>query len=315
MRPAGAVRYNALVIGRIAAAALLLVVSPACDEAAALFGHRDVGDGTRTLGVVVFSRSTAVDPRAAGGAADRFVVEAWFARYRASLEAETRAILGLGALESLPETGACALPATVRADGASRAGASSGGPAAELLDVGRIRVGTGDREHFLSVRTFPDLLGLVGGVTYGGVSALPYRPGRRYVVRGESDRAPWVSAVAPPDWSGLRLNGQAVADGLAGALDGGGFALRWPAPAERSSEVVVTLTWTGASGGIDGVICRAADVGEFDLPAEVAARLPAAPEVAGLTLRVERLSRVSFGMDRVDEALAVFRVSVTAPVR
>ena len=312
----GRVRYTPGVRSKVAIAACILFASAGCDESISLFSHRDAAENTRSLGVVSLSRSVAIETGVAAEV-ERFAIDARFVRFDAAYEADTRAILGLSDLENLPDLDACGpLGANRRAPEADAGTLPPGGAGVELLDVGRIRVGGAERSQYLAVRTFPDLLDVVSGVTYGGVADVPYRAGAAYEVRGDRDRTPWVTVVAPPDWTDLRANGLAVADGLAGALDAGrALELRWTPWTERSSDVVAAFTWTGPDGAPQGFVCHPADDGAFDLPADAAGRLPAAPDLAGLTMRVERFSRVSFQMDRVDEAEAIFRVAVTVPVR
>lgn len=288
-----------------------------CDELG-LVGDRPGGvrGDLRTLGVVTLHSQAAVDPQAPGGlggSGERFVVEARFVRYPPSLEAEVREVLGLAELDGLPPADLCSTrtrSATPGLDSAPR------GTEIELLDVGRILVRGGGAEHPLAVRTFPDLLDMMSGVTYGGVSTLPYIPGRRYDIRGESDRSPWVSVDAPPEWDDLRVNGSSVREGLFGAFDAEPeLELEWIPWTDRPSDLVVSLTWTGGDGARRGLICHPADDGSFRLPASAVDLLPPAPELADMTLRVERVVRVSFPLDRFDEAEALFRVSLAIPVR
>ncbi|MBN1771697.1 MAG: hypothetical protein JXB32_10575 [Deltaproteobacteria bacterium] len=295
----------------------LLVLTAGCDELGLAGERTDAHRGDlRTLGVVTFQSVGMVDLQAPGdvsGSGERFVVEARFVRYPQPLESEVREVLGLAELDGLPPADTCAVrarPAGPVLEPAAR------GAEIELLDVGRILARGGGTEHALPVRTFPDLLDVMSGVTYGGVSALPYIPGRRYDVRGESDRSPWVSVDAPPAWEDLRINGLAVGEGLFGTFDTEPqLEANWIPWTDRPSDVVLSLSWTGADGSRRALVCHPADDGVFQLPADAVAQLPAAPELADLTLRLERVVRVSFPLDRLDEAEAVFRVSLTTPVR
>jgi hypothetical protein len=295
----------------------LLVLTAGCEDFGFAGGRTaDTRGDLRTLGVVNFQAAGTVDPQAPGdnaGSGERFVVEARFVRYPQPLESEVREVLGLADLDGLPPADTCT--ARVRAAGPGLEPAARGDEI-ELLDVGRILARGGGVEQALAVRTFPDLLDVMSGVTYGGVSALPYIPGRRYDVRGESDRSPWVSVDAPPAWEDLRVNGLAVRDGLFGTLDAEPqLELQWIPWADRPSDVVLGLSWTAADGARTGLICHPTDDGAFRLPADAVAQLPPAPELADLSLRIERVVRISFPLDRLDEAEAVFRVSVTTPVR
>ena len=295
----------------------LLALAAGCDDFGFAGGRTaDVRGDLRTLGVVTFQAVGTVDPQAPGdsaGSGERFVVEARFVRYPQPLESEIREVLGLADLDGLPPADTC----TER----TRPGGPALGPAArgdeiELLDVGRILARGGGAEHSLPVRTFPDLLDVMSGVTYGGVSALPYIPGRRYDVRGESDRSPWVSVDAPPAWEDLRVNGLAAREGLFGTFDAEPqLELNWIPWTDRPNDVVLNLSWTAADGARHGLVCHPTDDGAFRLPADAVALLPPAPELADLRLRVERVVRVSFPLDRLDEAEALFRVSLTTPVR
>jgi hypothetical protein len=298
-----------------------LATGAGCDEFGLFSSRADATEDMRTLGVVSFHAASTLDPQGvlggAAGAAERFTVEARFVQFDAPFEAEVREMLGLAELDVLPPVDECTYAALVATPAATLdpdVPAAPGG--VELLDVGRILVRGAGTEQSLAVRTFPDLLDVMSGVTYGGGSALPYGPGRRYEVRGEADRTPWVAVYAPPGWDDLRVDGMSVRDGLVGAFDPEPrVELRWIPWTDRGSDVMVTLFWSGASGAPEGIICHPADDGTFDLPARALALLPAAPDLADLTLRVDRIVRVSFPLDRLDETEAVFRVSLTTPVR
>ncbi|NMC68805.1 MAG: hypothetical protein GYA57_01915 [Myxococcales bacterium] len=295
---------------------MLSVLAAGCNELG-LSGRTDGARADlRTLGVVAFHAAESVDPQAPGGAAGpgpRFVVEARFVRYPQSLESEVREVLGLADLDGLPPADGCAT--RTRYPGPAEDPASRGAEI-ELLDVGRILVRGGGAEHALPVRTFPDLLDVMSGVTYGGVSPLPYIAGRRYDVRGESDRSPWVSVDAPPAWEDLRVNGLTAREGLFGTFDAEPrLDLEWIPWTDRPSDLVLSLSWIDAGGARRSLVCHPVDDGAFRLPVEALDLLPAAPELADLTLRVERVVRVSFPLDRLDEAEALFRVSFTTPVR
>jgi hypothetical protein len=312
--------YTAPVRGpcaEIALLAALLGVLAGCEDFG-LAGSRaaDTRGDLRTLGVVTFQAVGTVDPQAPGslvGSGERFVVEARFVRYPQPLESEVREVLGLADLDGLPSADSCAV--RVRPPGPAFETAARGAEI-ELLDVGRILARGGDAEQPLAVRTFPDLLDVMSGVTYGGVSALPYIPGRRYDVRGETDRSPWVSVNAPPAWEDLRVNGLAAREGLFGTFDAEPqLELNWIPWTDRPSDVVLSLSWTAADGARRTLVCHPTDDGAFQLPEDAVAQLPPAPELADLSLRLERVVRVSFPLDRLDEAEAVFRVSLTTPVQ
>jgi hypothetical protein len=162
----------------------VLLLGAGCDDLG-FFGERpDVSEEFRSLGVVTFHSASTIDPQgAAAGSSGRFNVEARFVRFDPPFESEVREVLGLADLDALPPTDACsaALRVPAAAPPLDPATATAG---VELLDVGRILVRGGGAEENLSVRTFPDLLDVMSGVTYGGTSALPFAPGRRYDVRG-----------------------------------------------------------------------------------------------------------------------------------
>jgi len=295
---------------------ILTLLPTGCDELG-LSGRTDGARADlRTLGVVVFQATESVDPQAPGGAAgsgQRFLVEARFVRYPQPLESEVREVLGLADLDGLPPADGCAT--RTRSTGPATDPASRGAEI-ELLDVGPILVRGGGAEYALPVRTFPDLLDVMSGVTYGGVSPLPCIPGRRYDVRGGSDHSPWVSVDAPPAWEDLRVNGLAAREGLFGTFDvEPRIDLEWIPWTDRLSDLVLNLSWIDADGSRRSLVCHPLDDGAFRLPVEALDLLPAAPELADLTLRMERVVRVSFPLDRLDEAEAVFRVSLTTPIR
>ena len=298
-----------LVLGSIA------VGAAGCDDLGLFSPRTDVGSDSRTLGVVAFQALSTADSQGLAPALDRLTIEARFVRYDPPFEVEVREVLGLADLDGLPTVDGCATALRVPA-------ASTVGPTApptadvEFLDVGRILARGAGFEEPLAVRTFPDLLDVMSGVTYGGTSALPFRPGSRYDVRGETDRSPWFSVGAPPGWDDLRVGGAAVRDGLFGIFDPEPrLDLQWIPWTDHASDVIVALFWTGVDGSPRGLVCHPADDGEFVLPTEALIQLPPVPDLAGLTLRVERVTRLSFPLDGVDEAEAVFRVSLTTPIR
>jgi hypothetical protein len=294
-----------------------LLVAAGCDDLGLFSGRQEAGEDYRTLGVVTFHAASTIDPQGqAARSAERFNVEARFVRYDPPFESEVREVLGLADLDALPPLDECSAAVRVRAASATIDPAAPATAGVELLDVGRILARGGGAEENLAVRTFPDLLDVMSGVTYGGTSDLPYRPGRRYDVRGESDRTPWFSVNAPPAWDDLRVDGMSVGVGLVGSFDPEPrLDLRWIPWTDRGSDVVLRLFWTGTDGSPRSLVCHPADDGAFDLPARALAQLPVAPDLADLTLRIERVVRVSFPLDRLDEAEAVFRVSLTTPVR
>jgi len=298
----------------------LLAVAAGCDDLGLFAGRTETGEDTRTLGVITLHAASTLDPQGtlgpASGSAERFTVEARFVRFDLPFESEVREVLGLADLDALPPNDECVATLRPAAPAPSFEPAAPAGSGVELLDVGRILVRGAGAEQTLAVRTFPDLLDVMSGVTYGGASDIPYQPGRRYDVRGDSDRTPWVSVNAPPGWDDLRVNGTAVRDGLVGTFDPQPqLDVRWIPWSDRSSDVVAVLFWTGPGGSPQSIVCHPADDGVFALPETTLAQLPVAPDLAGLTLRMERVVRVSFPLDRLDEAEAVFRVSLTTPVR
>jgi hypothetical protein len=300
----------------VCVAGWLVLGAAGCDEFGLFSSKAEVGAELRTLGVVAFQSAVTVDPDgAAPQGAERLSVEARFVRYDPPFEAEVRELLGLADLDALPAPDGCSEALRVRPVAAVTS--STPTPAGvEFLDVGTVLARGAGAEERLAMRTFPDLLDVISGVTYGGASILPFRPGSRYDVRGEADRSPWVSIGAPPGWADLRVGGAAVRDGLIGTFQPEPrLDLNWIPWADQVSDVVLSLFWTGTDGSPRGVVCHPADDGAFELPAQTLAELPPAPDVAGLTLRIERVTRVSFPMDSVEEAEAVFRVSLTTPVR
>ncbi|MBI5486693.1 MAG: hypothetical protein HY905_05130 [Deltaproteobacteria bacterium] len=287
-----------------------------CDDFAAFAGRAEVGSESRTLGAVVFQTATTVDPQGASTTSERLAIEARFVRYDPPYEAEVREVLGLADLDALPTSDGCTAALRVPAAAPAIDPAAATTADVEFLDVGRILARGAGSEELLAIRTFPDLLDVMSGVTYGGTSDLSYRPGSRYVVKGESDRSPWFSIGAPPSWDDLRIGGDEVGDGPVGTFDPEPrLDLRWIPWPDHTSDVVVSLVWTGVDGAPRGIVCHPADDGEFDLPAEVLVQLPPAPDLAGLTLRIERIAGLSFPLDGIDEAEAVFRVSLTTPIR
>jgi hypothetical protein len=302
--------------------AVAVLAGPGCDDLG-LFGLRpDASEDVASLGIVTFHAMSVIDPRVGPDepgidVSQRFSIEARFVRYDEALEPEVREVLGLADLDALPALDACAPDrSAVDAGGVAIGPPAAGGAGIELLNVGPIVVRGAAREQPLAVHTFPDLLDVMSGVIYGGASTLPFQPGRRYDVRGESDRTPWVAVSAPPGWEDLRVNGTPAREGLVGAFDADRqLELRWIPWPDRSSDVVVVLTWAGAEGASRNLVCHPADDGAFGVLPEVADFIPSASEAPDLLLRVERVVRVSFPMDRVDEAEAVFRVSTTTSLR
>ncbi|MBI5498893.1 MAG: hypothetical protein HY907_01510 [Deltaproteobacteria bacterium] len=294
----------------------LWIVAAGCDDFAAFAGRAEVGSESRTLGAVVFQTATTADPQGISPAGERLAIEARFVRYDPPYEAEVREVLGLADLDALPPADDCTAALRVPAAAPAIDPAATTTAGVEFLDVGRILARGGGSEELLAVRTFPDLLDVMSGVTYGGTSGLAYRPGSRYDVRGEADRSPWFSIGAPPSWADLRVGGDEVRDGLVGMFDPEPrLDLRWIPWPDHASDIVVSLVWTGVDGEPRGIVCHPADDGEFDFPTAALIQLPPAPDLAGLTLRIERIAGLSFPLDGIDEAEAVFRVSLTTPIR
>jgi hypothetical protein len=285
-----------------------------CDEGLFGTGTRvDSAPAQRTLGVLSFHASTVVGGASERGRGlDRFAVEARFVRYDSPFELEVRGLLGLADLDVLPPADRCVAGAD---RGSPVQAVASAGRGIDLLDVGRVLLETPGAREELAVRTFPDLLDVMSGVTYGGLVPFAYRPGQTYTVRGSADRTAWVAVEGPPGWNDLRVNGMDATAGAAAVLDDSRYLeLRWTPWRLQTSDVVLTLLWSDAGGLPRSIVCHLADDGAFVLPPDAAILLPAAPDLSDLTLRIDRAVRVSFPLDRVDEAEAVFRVSLVVPI-
>jgi len=186
----------------------------------------------------------------------------------------------------------------------------------ELLDAGELRLQVAGEEERIPNWNFPSVYGVVAGVLYGGdeglglgfVAEQEYR-----LVGGGSEEigAIELAMLAPSELTGVVIGGVELGEDSVTLEASNSLDIRWE-PSESGSEILIELSYAQFNSE-QRLVCRSLDDGYLEVPSRSASRLWEAG-VSDARLVIYRVLRRPFAVDGLEEAEAVFVVSLTIPL-
>jgi hypothetical protein len=186
----------------------------------------------------------------------------------------------------------------------------------ELLDAGDLSLQAANQEQRVPDWNFPSVYGVVAGVVYGGDEPLElgFHPQIEYRLSStgsEQIGAFEVAIRSPAELTGVVVGGVEVGDEPITIESPAALEVRWE-PDEETNEVLVELSYAHFSNE-QRWVCRSREDGQIEIPAHITSRLWEAG-VSDPHLVIYRLRRQPFRAESLEEAEALFVVSLTIPL-
>lgn len=252
------------------------------------------------------------------GPFEKFSITALFPRYGRSGKKLVDSLLENRVPESDAPFDQCDPPAPVVQPRQRRLRAVQG-TEIELVDVGDMSVEHAGEKTALPTQTFPDLLRVIDGVTYGaddGMGAV-FEPAQTYRVSAAgADDIPRfdVALDAPEDLGEITVNGTSPAEQTPVVRRGEPLEITWEGGGGYGDEVIAKIRWSSV-GVTVSMDCRMRDDGRFTIPSEMTAGMRD-PLIAGeAEMTLARVRQTSFRARGLDSGEFSFVLSTSFLVR
>lgn len=249
---------------------------------------------------------------------EKFSVTGLFPRYGRSGKKLVESLMEGRVPQSDAAFDQCAAPSPVVRGKPRRMGAVQG-TEIELVDVGDMSIELDGRKTALPTQTFPDLLRVIDGVTYGADDAMGavFAPARTYTIRASgSDEVPGfdVSLDAPEDLGEITVGGVSPAEQIPVVRRGEPLEITWEGGGGYGDEVFAEIRWSGAGLALS-MDCRMRDDGRFTVPREMTAAMRD-PLIAGeAEMTLSRVRQTAFRAGGLDSGDFSFVLSTSFLVR